>query len=386
MPKCNQCGMTYSSIDGCPFCSSEETFIPNPNDTDGNANQSGTFQMDFDPQQSQQLIDPNDPRSNEPIPISEPYSYEPRNYIICPNINCLEKNPRTNSHCKKCGTSLPIHDSRLENRTQDQRISQLIDPRVQEKYFRVAMHLFIAKLIGKENKMKCNNFLPDGTQCQEILTPLNKECPNPQCKRKHAYYPCINCGMMIPISTMSCRCGSPSYLSDAIAVIKGGGMGEGADHIINDFQSVFNIELRKQAISSFANQQDIIYSKFRLESITRQLKSTFDLLADYLSDFMSPNKKSQMSDAFSVMYQNTQNDQNAQNGILQINQIGAPIPSDRIRSIVADREREIREASQRNTDDPPDPNDVQTMMPPQTNSPPLQTNDRGNDPWGDVNI
>jgi hypothetical protein len=320
--------MVYSSLE-CPYCESEVTQNLNGNNNCSISGCSGSGCHNHnDEAQHASFV------GYDSIPIEEDSGYEPRHYIICPNIHCLHKNSRLEVYCTVCGASLPIHDTRLENKTQDQRITQFLDPKARKMYYKIGLSLFIAKKIEKERKEKCNNIKPDGSRCTQILTPLIKDCP--QCGRKHGYYPCATCHNLIPISAMYCKCGSPSYLSDAMKVIDGTGGGEGANRIIQDLENMFEIPLRKQAYSSFVSHDKIISGKSMLTNYARQLKVTLDLLRNFLRDFSAPSKQHQMQDAFTSMYFGNR-------GVTEINQIGTPSPSEGLlRDIMLDQENRAR--------------------------------------------
>jgi len=285
----------------------------------------------------QELKDNENPSflGSDPIPINDDTIIEPKNYIICPNIHCLKKNSRLETYCTNCGMLLPTHDIKMENKIQDQRIVQLLDPNTRKIYLRIGIILVIAKLVGKQNNVICNNLKNDGTKCKEILTPLTKKCPS--CGRMYGYYQCNNCNTYISFSAMKCyKCGSPSYLSDALRVIDGSAIGDGAERIIQDFENIFEVSLRKQAYSSLVQADKIIQGKAMISNCARQLKVILDLLCDFLLDFSSVSRSFQMQDAFSAMQYN-----GIKNGITEINQVNAPIPSEDLKQLLIQQQNAL---------------------------------------------
>jgi hypothetical protein len=258
----------------------------------------------------------------------------------------------------------------------DKRKIQLLDPKAQKKYYQIGITLFIAKILGMEKNVICNNIKQDGSRCQQRLIPLMTDCP--QCGRQHGYYNCVSCGRLIPITALSCACGSPSYMADAMKVIDGTAMGKGAEDIIQDLERIFGIPLRKQAYSSYVNHSKIIDGKSLLTNCARQLKTALDLLYNYLRDFTSHSSnyyQNQMMDSYTASYFNNK-------GVTEIGQIGAPVLSNELQTLLTTQENQLQnDAVLLNNQNETEDNNNSGLWDTEHNN----ENDE-DDPWNDVSI
>lgn len=368
---CQICGRISDSPIECPYCSTNKKKESNDIMVLGD--------QIFSSQNTKESKESIRPLSIDSDNI-ESNILNPKTYIMCPS--CNTKNPRSFAYCKNCSKPLPIFDFKEERKYRDQKINQVMDLKTREHYFKIGLKLFIAYHLNKIQKEKCGNKISEGIFCNEILTPIDDFCP--KCGSPHIFYQCITCGNYIASGEIRCRnCGSPSFISDVMTVINGEAKGEGADIILNELEQIFNITLTKDTFSSVVQQRDIIDSKHKIMVIARETATSFEILSNYLKDFMNPSKKMQLNNSTNIL------SAKGPEGI-KFNTIQRPSITDNMQNVISNiRQMEVQSnpnnSNQSNINPPvTDNNDEHPDI--NTESPNNNEPHDEDDPWNSVDI
>jgi len=303
---CKSCGNNYDSLlnPNCPHCENKiqqnATFIGR-----SQQNIQQPCNVDCSSGTCGSSINGNIINSNQELSqssfIPNQQNYElPKTEIICPQ--CQHKNKRIHKFCSECLEPLPIYDYKQEREGQVENIVRCLDQSTRENMLLVGIRLFLIKVIGDKigkdllRPSKCNAMLSNGTNCQQIVTILNDDCP--VCKSPHLRYTCSSCNSyQLATTDLTCpKCKDKTFFGLIYDVINGA-RGNIQDIIIN-LESVFKIKLNKETFSSRMQQRSIVQSKLILEQLSGDISEFCKTSAKYLKDTMTESQYFGMKDSF----------------------------------------------------------------------------------------